>query len=513
MRCSLALLLLAGCSDYALEWKADGAGGAQPAIEVEPTRLDFWDVGAGETEVLSFEVHNVGQALLTVSGISSPALADFSLVYDGGTFAVEPGDSATVDVVFSPTVADEQTDAVVVASDDPERPTVPVELVGEGRLPWLVVDPERHDFGAVEIPCPAEGEFVLQNVGGEDLEVSAVAVAGDDQVSIAEGPGTPFVLPPGAYTTVRVALAPAREGDVAAALEVTSNDPRGVVTAEIVAAPAWVGGGEDVFAVEDAPPVDVLFAVDQSASMDDDAVSLAENFAAFVAAVEAETEGWQAGIATYDDGCFNGGVLSAATNDLAGTVAVATSLGDDRDIVDDEALFQIVDRALDQTGSGDCNEGFLRAGALLHVVVVSDEPERSPEQASAWTWDWWVAAFEARVSAPSRLLISGVVDVDGCGEGAENYAEAIAATGGEALSICSGDWAAHVAALAEATTAGLWSYPLSAVPDPATLAVEVDGVAVATGWTWDEAGNAVVFDARPDGDEVVVRYSLAGSCG
>lgn len=511
MRCSL-VLLLAACSEYSLEKDADGAGGAQPAIEVEPTRLDFWDVGAGETEILSFDVRNVGEATLTVSGVSAPALADFALIYDGGSFLLEPGDSATVDVAFTPTVAEERTDAVVVASDDPARPAVPVELVGEGRLPWLVVDPERHDFGAVEIPCPADREFVLQNVGAEDLEVAALALTGDDQLAIAEGPGTPFTLPPGAYTTVRVALAPVREGDVAASLEVTSNDPRGVVTAEIAAAPAWAGSAEDVFAVEDAPPVDVLFAVDQSGSMDDDAVSLADNFAAFVAAVEAETEGWQAGVATYDDGCFNGGVLSTATNDLAGTVATATTLGDDREIVDDEALFQIVDRALDQTGAGGCNEGFLRAGALLHVIVVSDEPERSPEQASAWTWDWWVSAFEAHVSAPSRLRVSGVVDVDGCGEGAENYAEAIAATGGEALSICSGDWAAHVAALASATTAGLWSYPLSGTPDPTTLVVAVDGVAIATGWTWDAAGNAVVFDARPAGGEVVVRYSLAGSC-
>lgn len=510
MRSSL-LLLCAACTEYELKTDPDGAGAALPEILVEPTRLDFWDVGGDEQELLTFSVHNVGEALLMVSELRPPASADFTVPEGLGAFELATGEHRDVDVVFTPTLAGPQEDTLVVVSNDPVEPEVPVELAGSGRIPWLVIDPETHDFGEVPLPCEDAQDFVLQNVGEEDLDVTAVTVAGDAQFALVEDPGA-FTLGPGAYVTVTVAFGAQTAGDVAATLDVASNDPRGVRSASLSASPV---AGEDVldtFPVDDAPPVDVLFAVDQSGSMDDNASSLGDNFGAFVTAVEAATTGWQAGVVTYDDGCTNGGVLTASTPGFATTFRDAVTLGEDRDIADDEALFQIVDRALAQSGPGGCNEGFLRDGALLHVIVVSDEPERSPEQASAWTWDWWVGAFQGYLADPADLRISGVIDLDGCGEGADNYAEAIAATGGEAASICAGDWSATVASLASATTAGLWSYPLSAEPLADTLVVTVDGAATTAQWTWDATANAVVFATKPDGEQVEVTYAVAGTC-
>lgn len=503
---SSLLLILAGCTDYELQKDLSGVGAAAPLIQVEPTALDFWDVGSDEEELRSFTIHSVGSGLLVLGEIVPPASADFLVIADVAGAELEPGESLTVDVAFTPTVRDPQADQLIVVSNDALEPNTPVTLAGAGRMPWLAIDPERHDFGAVPVGCAETAEFVLQNVGEEDLDVSEVSVTGDQSLTLVDDPGA-FTLAPGQWTTVEVRLDVSGDGAVSGALEVTSNDARGTVTAPIVAEGEATDDVEETFTIEAEVPADVLFAVDQSCSMVEDQEALGANFADYVAAVEEVTTGWHAGVVTLDDACVNGGVIDASTDGGAALFAEGATVGEDEDIADDEALFQLVDRALAQTGAGECNEGLLRDGARLHVIVISDEPERSPEQASAWTWDWWVSDFQA---LSSDLVISGVVDLDDCGEGADGYLQAIEATGGEAASICSDDWAAHMAALAAATVDGLWRYELAGEPDPDTIVVTVDGVQV-SGWTYEDG--AVVFDGRPDGSEVVVSYAVMGECG
>jgi hypothetical protein len=270
-----------------------------------------------------------------------------------------------------------------------------------------------------------------------------------------------------------------------------------------------VGTGSDHHLVPDDPPVDVLIAVDRSGSMDDDAAGLGANFSTFVEEIGQVTREWHLGVVTFDHGCLNGGVLTADTPTVEAVFAEGVAEGTDEEITNDEALFKLVDRALSQTVPGECNEGLLRSGAQLHVVVVSDEPERSTEQAAAWTWEWYLPRFQSYVSAEPLLVVSGVVDIDRCNEGADQYEQAIAASGGEALSICDPDWSESLLALAEASVRYAWSVPLSGVPDPCTIEVRVDGAPTASGWVWEEKLGALVFDVLQPGQEVQVDYELA----
>ena len=174
------------------------------------------------------------------------------------------------------------------------------------------------------------------------------------------------------------------------------------------------------------------------------------------------------------------------------------------------ALFQLVDLALEEADGG-CNAGFLREDALLHVIVVSDEPERSTEQASAWTWGWYYDRWLDHVGGADLLRVSGVVDTEGCNEGDDGYDDAIAATDGEALSICSADWAGHVARLAEASINQLWTFDLTEVPAAGSLSVTVDGSAW-TDWAWNTDRNTVTVDGVTAGQTVVVTYTIAQPC-
>ena len=508
----MTLLLLAACSDHALSTLTKEAGEPVAKVRVTPDALDFWRVGADEAAVLSFTVLSLGDALLRVDDVTIAAGSDFTLVEPLEPFSLAPGESRDIPVTFTPTRPDVQTGMAVVASNDEDAPEVTVALTGEGRVPSLLVTPEAWDFSIQSIPCAEELELVLQNVGEEDLVLGDVRYVGDDQLTLRDADTLPEVLGPGDYAILHVDYLPSEAGAAEGALEVDSNDPAGTRVATQQGEGVATGLGEDHFVAEEDPPVDIVFAVDQSCSMDDDAARLGDEIPVFASMLSTLTSDWQLGVVTYDDGCLNGGILTMTSADLATTFSDAAQLGVDVEIAHDEAFLQLSSTALDEADAGGCNEGLLRDGAHLHVIVVSDEPERSVEEATAWTWSWWVAKMQAHVASPDLLTISGVIDTDGCSEGAGGYAEAIAETGGVALSLCSGDWAGHVADLAAATVASAWTFVLSGQPVPETVVVAVDGVPVTTGWTYELDANAVVFDVLVPGSAVDVTYTLAGTC-
>lgn len=493
------MILLLACSDHVLTTRQPEVLGDEPDIVVTPLALDFWSVGSGEAPSLPVTVSNIGVTTLEVDTPRIEGSGSFSTLAEAFDLAADT--SATIDVVFTPVAPDDQAADLVLASNDLDTPEIRVPLTGSGRVPLLQITPELQDFGVLPPGCADTLTLTLQNVGNEDLIVDAAT--SDLPVTL----DLPFTLTPYAYVQAELTFSPTEEGAVTNTLSVTSNDPRGVVTA----VQTGEGGPSDVrtetFPVEPDPPVDLLFAVDRSGSMDDDAAALAANFASFISLIEARTQGWHLGVVTLDDGALNGGVLDTDTVGLTSIFAEAVVTGDDRELLYDEALFQLVDQALDNPS----NAGFLRDGALLHVVVITDEPERSTEQASAWTWPWYLDRWLGYVASDDLLRVSGIIDLDGCGEGDAVYTDAIAATGGEALSICTSDWADDVATLADASLDRLWSFTLAEAPVSGSVVVTIDGVAT-TAWALDEARNVVTVDGLAGGETVAVSYTVAQPC-
>src|SRR5262245_51842216 len=78
----------------------------------------------------------------------------------------------------------------------------------------------------------------------------------------------------------------------------------------------------DSFTVAAEPPIDILFAIHRSGSMQDDATNLGNAFASFIAEIGSRTTDWRVGVVTDDDGCFNGGMIVPSTVDY-GSVFVA----------------------------------------------------------------------------------------------------------------------------------------------------------------------------------------------
>lgn len=506
----LPLATGAGCIDHGLS-KGGGADGVldPPDIEVLPLALEFGDLGPGETTRRRFTVINQGTVAseLVLEHIELQGDGAFTFVEvaaDGETLG--QGESVDVEIAFTPTEPVTSDALARVHSNDEDEPVVEVTLAGSALIPMLEIDPDPMELGELPVGCERLDDLTLRNVGNAELSLSELSYDGV-AFSLPEPPALPLVLPPGRSTTLPVRFAPTTSGDHTGTLTVTTNEASGlhVATQHGVAEP--LTAYRDVFDIPFDPPVDILFYVDHSDSMIDDQAALAENFDRFIARLAEVTTDWAVLPITRDDGCTEVGVLTAETPSYHDQFLQAVTLGTHGTLT--EAGLTIASNALSETGPDGCNAGFLREGSYVHVVLVSDEPEQS-----AGSWDEYVAQMRDATRGATSFKISAVAgDFPGGCETPTNsatpgtgYWEAVVATGGTFLSICS-SWSSHADALALETITRE-TFPLSGPVDLATLQVTVNGV-VRGDWIFDEPAHAVVFpmaDAPTEGDEVVLEY-------
>ncbi|MFT4623295.1 MAG: hypothetical protein ACI8PZ_001951 [Myxococcota bacterium] len=508
-----SLVLLSACSEFNISSKNEAEEVPAPDIEVDPPELSFGAWPSGAEAVETFTISNVGDGPLELDRVVIDVGEAFSILTDVSGVILGPGESTPVDVSFTPLEANRNEGRALVLSDDPADPELPVDLVGRGAVPELLIDPPSYDFGTGVIPCDTVLDLALTNVGVEDLEIYGVGFEGDQMV-LNEALDLPVVLAPEESVPVQVVYSPAVIGAAWGELTVDSNDPRGLVVGDQRGETTYGSTNVDGFEIPENPPVDILFAVDQSCSMADDQRRLATAFGDFIAEIDAVTGGWQIGVVTLDHGCFNGGILRNSTPDYYGKFEIAVSeSGGLFDTALTESLLQLSAKAAGKAGGGECNESFLRPDALLHVIVVSDEREQSGDP------EGYVAQMQGIKGDPNLLKVSAVVDIDAsCGDqGADNgsagYAGAVAATGGLMLDICNDAWGARADELAVASLSGIGRYALSGDPEVDTIEVFIDGEPILSGWSYDASDNSIVLDAELDGGEFIeVSYEAFADC-
>ena len=517
---ALTGLVLVGCSDYDFNANADAGGAGDPNIVVDPERLNFGEASASDFVVMTFDVSNNGVADLDVSNITiGGGVASFVIVTESTSFMLPSGASQPIDVAFQPLVSNDVRAQAIVESNDPDTPKIPVELVGTGRVPDIEVQPDPYDFGEKYIGCVPVTDLNIVNVGEDPVVVDGIDLA-DRGYTLLSVPALPFTLESnGDYQTVRVAFDPDAERDYDGELSVTSDAPGSPDVGILTGAGVHPGSYTDTWRLDEEPEVDLMFVVDQSGSMDDDQRSLASNFDRFITQLSGYTSGWQIIVVNDYDGCNNSGILTSSTPSYADKFGTAVKAGS-------QTEWESPDRSTGCSGEaglyvawmgekmslpGKCNDGFMRDDALLHMIVVTDEKDQS-----AQSWDYYVNEYQTLKGDPDLVKVSAIAgDVPGgCGtaEAATALNNAVTATGGVFLSICS-DWGASVDALADASIPQT-SYELSHTPNPDTIEVEVNGTKRTTGWHYDSAANHVVFDANyPEGgDSIEINYDLLPTC-
>ena len=377
-----------------------------------------------------------------------------------------------------------------------------------------MVTPAIHDFGQVDIPCTDTVDVLLTSIGDDPVTITDIEYTSGGTLGIDPSWLTlPLTLEPGKTAVLPVQVDTTLPGTDFGALTITSDDPEGVDTAEQTVEVA-AQSVEEEFTEPGIPPVDILFLIDQSCSM----AALAEDnirngMPAFVNELQSVAD-WQLIQVTKSEGCSNGGIMDATTSNAAQLLS-DNAFNVLFDGLYSEQLLKHAEKALSLTDAGECNEGFLRQGASLHILIASDEPEQSFQP-----WNHWVGEYETYVTHPDLVTVSGILNLtsdDACsdfnGGGPDGYIDAVLATGGVALDICQAGWGSQLTDIATATVAGMRVYNLSQNAVDGTVQVLVNGVEP-TDWEFVDATNSVRIREPliDEGDVVSVTYSVLAEC-
>lgn len=227
----------------------------KPSLTVSPASVDFGQVKNGDRQARTLTFESRTQAAVTISSIT---LEQGTAV--GGVEGFIPGtkpttvaafEKVTMPITFAPTQLVQYQATVIITSDDPDKPTIRVPLVGEGAKPIISVTPvcERAqqctgsvtvtppaiDFGMeplmrqVMVPASQLPGVVITNDGPVPLSVTKVAIEGADAAAFtfARAEATPWELMPGEGRTPQLRFRPTSAAQMTyqAQLVVESEDP------------------------------------------------------------------------------------------------------------------------------------------------------------------------------------------------------------------------------------------------------------------------------------------------
>ncbi|HDL20960.1 MAG TPA: choice-of-anchor D domain-containing protein, partial [Nitrospirae bacterium] len=208
--------------------------GVNPDIAVTPASHDFGNVAVGMTSLIqTFTVSNNGSGDLVINNVylTGTNPYQFSIEADncnGQTIA--SSGSCTIDVSFKPTSTGAKNADLLVASNDPDTPTLSIPLTGTGvpAEPDIAASPASKDYGTITIGSTSPAEtFTISNNGTADLIISTVSLTGADPAEFAiqvDNCAGQTIVPAGTCT-IDAVFAPTGTGAKSADISIASNDP------------------------------------------------------------------------------------------------------------------------------------------------------------------------------------------------------------------------------------------------------------------------------------------------
>ena len=214
-----ALLLLSACGiDYDVK-SNPGGDDLGAGIEVDPERVDFGLLDAGESSAAEITVTNVGTATLLLEGLLLEGSTAFTLTSDHMLDSLEPEESTRFTVTIEGT-GDTETGNVVVQSSDPVSPEVDVPLTA-GSGPILEWDQDPLSFDSLDVGDSDMKSLTMTNVGSSLLTIEALTLDGDEFE--ADFPDLPLDLEAGESSSFDVTFHPDSSGSYSGTITANSN--------------------------------------------------------------------------------------------------------------------------------------------------------------------------------------------------------------------------------------------------------------------------------------------------
>ncbi|HLT29296.1 MAG TPA: choice-of-anchor D domain-containing protein [Myxococcaceae bacterium] len=514
--------------------------------------VDFGRVQVGSRTTRGWLVEHRGEerCFLERLGLAAGSHASFTSAVTSSQ-VLPPGGRALLMIDFLPTASGVFSALAEARFPHPTDPQLTVPIRGEGVQACVVLEPAQVAFGQVKLGCGAkERQVQLHNRCGLPVALTSAALRSEASVAgelfLRAPPTLPAILTEGAQLPLTLAYTPQDEGRDPGVLDVTT-DATGTLSVGIEAEGRARPLQTERFVQAGQGQVDVLFVIDNSGSMMEEQQSLGENFQAFLSAAQGSEVDYQIGVTTTGltpspggwspcPGGAEGGeagrlfpvdgssprIIRPETPNAAAVFATNVNVGwchwNEQGL---EAAYRALSAPLinhvDLPGTPhpqDGNLGFLREGAKLVVVFLSDEDDYSPQSVSFY--ETFLRGLKGGNEALLTVLaLVGPEELQTCPTAAatgSRYLALAEATGGMVESICTRNWAASLELLSAGAFGPRRHFPLNTQPDPASeIEVRLNGVSVTTGWHWDPEAGAVVFavDAIPlPGTVVEITYPV-----
>lgn len=546
----------AGTPEVIVPLSGEGISLPSCQFELSQSQLNFGQVRSHHLLQRVISVRNSGanDCLITAVQLEPGSAADFSLANaPTSSLRLAPGETQPLTIQYAPVHPAPSTGAIEISLSSTSSPVVRVPLLGTGEDEGLLLAPRHLDFGASTAGCTSPTRSInIYNPSAVGARLTSVEFESGPNGPYSLPPGftLPFSIPPGGRLTIHLESTGPSAGFYNDALEIVgelANAPFAYYVS-LNGESTLIGDQEERFEQVINQKVDLLFVIDNSASLGNEQALLAENFPSLVQLARGQGVDYQIAVTTTDTndesgrlvhpsgtraGAFSGSAsLRIITESTAPSAeaqfrhhAQASALSGGAGA--DEAGFWATYQATSPALLRGHNVGFLRPDAALSVIYLSDEPEQSSRGIGAPfdTVDFYRDALLALKGpgAKNQVTVSAIAGdhpggcngATGAAAAGPRYIQLAVETGGAFSSVCSSNWPDMLRNLSPIALGIRSKFYLEKEPVVSTIEVEVDGVSVpatmangTVNWTYGFADNSITFSpfAMPNvGAEIMVR--------
>ncbi len=551
---------------------ADGRGTADPPCVLEmPEEIDFGDVDVDQRVVRVIELRNAGESACTIWDVRlAPGGAPSFQITGHDRVVLPAGENLELALAFWPRTALRLHEAEIsLVISDPASPERSIPVRGSSQRACLTFVPEALSFGEVAPLCAtSRREIRLVNECDEPVLVEELRRPAAP-FSVTELRDSPFELRPFESLPLEIHLVPDAPGVVQSRLLARAHGGDTEVQADLTADAVEEPVLRDTFTQRSHHRVDLLWVIDNSASMQPYQGVLAQGLQSFLDYALEQGIDFQVGVTTTgllpsdNPSLCPGGVagaedgrlfpvdgsspriLTRLTPDLADhwasnvNVGICNGLEQGLEAARRALTAPVIDAEDDPRHEepADGNAGFLRRNTHLAVVFLTDEEDQSGFQVKEY---FDVLASVKGASRPDLFSahaiagdpVTGCTGRRGLARPGDRYAGLVLRTGGVLESVCQDDWTEPLQRIGGAAFGLQVRFPLSNACSDRNgngQITDTDGeveVRVAdqpipsrdgqgrTAWTYDRIENAIRFfwpHVPPRGELIVVTCTPA--CG
>jgi hypothetical protein len=196
-----------------------------PMISVGPMSVNFGPVRVGSTSApKTVTIKSKGNADLIIDSVSVTGANQSDFIQTNSCATITPKGSCPITVTFVPSLPfGKETAILSVFSNDPNKPTVTVKLLGQAAPPKISVAPGSVHFPGTEVNNISAPKIVrIKNTGKSDLIIDSITVADAPEFVQTNDCST---LAKGSSCTVSLTFVPTSIGKKNGTLVISSNDP------------------------------------------------------------------------------------------------------------------------------------------------------------------------------------------------------------------------------------------------------------------------------------------------